>query len=410
MKREVLIIGGGVSGVTTGIVLRLLGHPTRIVCHHWLGDSDDATQPHVGERRFASQYPAASIIPHSVSIADEAWHMRTTLRFFEALQFTSTAGVRKQRHYEVYEWPEPIAGYAEGMVGYRSLPLDGSGEPGAPRRAEDVPIYGWSFQSLFAEMPRYRAFLAGLYRNLGGELETGRVLDRLSLENMKSSIVVNCGGAWGMNLSGDRVRSRFVKGILVRADAGSIPWNRTTGEIFSYNYYPDVSIYSRPNGKPSDVYFYPRTDGWLLGGTRLESAYLRSWQNCHNPHEWKGETWSGRSICVPLAGDANGAEIEVPEPVVTLNREIIRRLTGCDLSNFRLTAMEGYRHKRDIVRLEMEDWRGRRVIHNYGHGGAGVTLSWSCAVKIAELLSQTIQNGPKLHEIELRLLEEIRRW
>ena len=151
MNGEVVIIGGGVSGVTTGIVLRLLGHPTRILCRHWLGDTDQPAQPHAGEPRFASQYPAASIIPHSVSIADEGWHMRTNLRFFEALQFTSTAGVRKQRHYEVYESPEPIASYAQGMVGYRALPADGSGEPGAPRRADDVPIYGWSFQTLIAE-------------------------------------------------------------------------------------------------------------------------------------------------------------------------------------------------------------------------------------------------------------------
>jgi len=38
------------------------------------------------------------------------------------------------------------------------------------------------------------------------------------------------------------------------------------------------------------------------------------------------------------------------------------------------------------VRLEKEKLRdGRTVIHNYGHGGSGFTLSWGCAEKVVEL-------------------------
>ena len=38
------------------------------------------------------------------------------------------------------------------------------------------------------------------------------------------------------------------------------------------------------------------------------------------------------------------------------------------------------------VRLEVERTAdGRRVIHNYGHGGAGFTLSWGCAQTVLEL-------------------------
>ena len=34
------------------------------------------------------------------------------------------------------------------------------------------------------------------------------------------------------------------------------------------------------------------------------------------------------------------------------------------------------------VRLETED--GTRIVHNYGHGGSGVTLSWGCALEVVD--------------------------
>jgi D-amino-acid oxidase len=37
------------------------------------------------------------------------------------------------------------------------------------------------------------------------------------------------------------------------------------------------------------------------------------------------------------------------------------------------------------VRLERDRLRdGRTVIHNYGHGGAGFTLSWGCAREVLD--------------------------
>jgi len=47
------------------------------------------------------------------------------------------------------------------------------------------------------------------------------------------------------------------------------------------------------------------------------------------------------------------------------------------------------RPSRTEVRLEFEKVGGRTVIHNYGHGGAGVTLSWGCAEEVVEIVSQS---------------------
>jgi D-amino-acid oxidase len=49
----------------------------------------------------------------------------------------------------------------------------------------------------------------------------------------------------------------------------------------------------------------------------------------------------------------------------------------------------GLRPVRSEVRLEMERLSsGRTIIHNYGHGGAGVTLAWGCAQDVAKLVEQ----------------------
>jgi D-amino-acid oxidase len=41
--------------------------------------------------------------------------------------------------------------------------------------------------------------------------------------------------------------------------------------------------------------------------------------------------------------------------------------------------------RRSGVRLERDRLRdGRTIIHNYGHGGAGFTMSWGCAHEVLE--------------------------
>lgn len=45
----------------------------------------------------------------------------------------------------------------------------------------------------------------------------------------------------------------------------------------------------------------------------------------------------------------------------------------------------GLRPVRPTVRLELEH-RARPVVHCYGHGGAGVTLSYGCAREVVQLV------------------------
>jgi len=64
----------------------------------------------------------------------------------------------------------------------------------------------------------------------------------------------------------------------------------------------------------------------------------------------------------------------------------------CTLTEPRLADVQiiehriGARPTRDIVRVESDRLQdGTLVVHNYGHGGAGVTLSWGCAKEVQAL-------------------------
>ena len=46
----------------------------------------------------------------------------------------------------------------------------------------------------------------------------------------------------------------------------------------------------------------------------------------------------------------------------------------------------GLRPSRSEVRLESELVNDTLIVHNYGHGGAGVTLSWGCADEVVSLI------------------------
>lgn len=53
----------------------------------------------------------------------------------------------------------------------------------------------------------------------------------------------------------------------------------------------------------------------------------------------------------------------------------------------RLSRAVGIRPGRGAVRVELEEVARMPVVHDYGHGGNGVTLSWGCADDVADLLA-----------------------
>jgi D-amino-acid oxidase len=125
------------------------------------------------------------------------------------------------------------------------------------------------------------------------------------------------------------------------------------------------------------VHFFPRTDGWLLGQTREPGTI-------DNDGEWQGKPTSSPEV--EIGG------VSVPSPIIDLNRQLLKAWVGQDFSDDGLVGRFGYRYYRDPndsgVRLEKDDFNGAPLVHNYGHGGSGITMSWGCALQAARLLHE----------------------
>jgi D-amino-acid oxidase len=106
------------------------------------------------------------------------------------------------------------------------------------------------------------------------------------------------------------------------------------------------------------------------------------------------ENPAGLTYIVPRRGDCilGGTAEEDEEdtsPDATTAEAIRRRCTELEPALAAARVLEhrvGLRPWRPEVRLEAEALGGARIIHNYGHGGAGVTLSWGCAADVAALV------------------------
>ena len=381
MSDNIIIIGGGVSGITTGLTLQLLGYETEIITNKTVADTDKASHP-----EFASLFPSASVIPHSVYSNRLKELFISSQSFFYRLRKLTFPGVTIHKHYEVFEFNLEQPEYCNWMFNFQSLDEQENGS--VPRRSEDIDLQGWVFDCIFADWSLYMPTLQKMYERSGGNI-TKKELSAVDVSTLQAETIVNCSGTGAPTLFEDPSPLQLImRGhLLHKAEAPII--RDSNGEIISYNYTPEASVYADADGEPCDVYCYPRKDGWVLGGSR--QAGLLNEQYFNTDSENPSYNIDGNSF---------------PKQIIDLNSQILRNSYGEQLaSSDELTLSVGYRYirnRKNGLRLESETVDSKKVIHNYGHGGAGVTLSWGCALDIAERICSL-----DAVEISDKLLEEI---
>lgn len=274
-----------------------------------------------------SRIAAASFYPFAVSHPHVgAWleYGRTRFQRMVDVREPAPSGVIEREGFEIE--PQPIAGRSPKEF---LLPSRRSSRS----RGERVE----RFRLFIIEMPIYLPYLEACVSAAGIPIRTRRVT---SLDDLGDGIIVNCTGwAAGRLVHDPELKPTY--GQLVRVDA------------------PDVEVFALDERNASaPTYVVPRSRDVVLG-----------------------------SIDRPFDPEATGFEPPLPDPIVT--HQILERGTTLDPKLERAKVLESYcgiRPRRSSVRVEIDrDLSNARrvVVHDYGHGGGGVTLSWGCAEEVA---------------------------
>ncbi|TWS23325.1 FAD-dependent oxidoreductase [Tsukamurella sputi] len=185
---------------------------------------------------------------------------------------------------------------------------------------------GWSFVSPVIEMPLYLPWLAARVRELGGTVEQRTVA---SLDELDGT-VVNATGLGAREFVGDTTMEPVRGQVVYLEQVGVDRW------------------WIDDNDLRNPTYVVPRSRDIVVGGTEDHGAEDLTTD--------------------PATEDAILARARALVPELADAKVIGRNV--------------GLRPSRPTVRLEREG----DVIHCYGHGGAGVTLSWGCADEVATLV------------------------
>jgi D-amino-acid oxidase len=311
---SVAIVGAGVIGLTTAVVLAEAGFGVSVLTRELPADTTSSAAgamwgPYLVEPRDRVQVWAAD-----------------SLRAFTGLAGMRATGVRLASGVEASRTASAPPDVLVMLEDVRDC---------APGELPDGFVIGWRYTAPLIDMDVYLPYLCDRLAAAGGSLHKQPVASLDEAAGL-APVVVNATGLGARDLAGDRELTP-IRGQLVIVDNPGM-----------------TEFFTEDTGSSADLlHLYPHGDRLVLGGVAQDGSW-----------DLEPDERTARAIIERCAA-------------------IEPRIAGLPVRAHRV----GLRPSRPVIRCEADPAvTGYRLLHNYGHGGAGVSLSWGCAREIKSLL------------------------
>jgi len=321
MHRTVAIIGAGVSGLTCGVVFAERGYRTASFAEE---TGQQTTSGAAAALWFPyDAEPAEKVIPWALQTFDVLVDLTRVPA--SGVSIIELRQFSRTRETQIPDWAIPLG--AQAVI--PTLPSVMSSEV---ETSLELLKSGFSLRVPLMDTTIYLDYLADRFVAAGSEINANVRFQELEDVDQQFELVINCAGIGARELVHD---------VDLEPHRGQVAIVPRIERLSCAIVCDDAPL----------MYAIPRRNDCVFGGTNDLSS--------------------------DLAVDAATTDRIIAE---------CSRVLNIDKPNV-LAERVGLRpFRKSGVRLERDQLRdGRIVVHNYGHGGAGFTLSWGCAREVVDL-------------------------